>query len=193
VELIDKLNLDSFRLGKVKMNIHDMEPVMRGSNLLSLDLSAVRFADAAGHGKATPNGLFAEEICQLARYAGESEQVDSFGLYGCNPSLDSRNQTAQLSAQIIWYFIDGFYNRKNDFPKEGDAGYLKYTIHFKENQYEMNFWKSKKTDRWWMEVPTGGKRNKKKFHIIPCTYEDYQMACTEELPDRWIKTYQKLS
>ncbi len=58
----------------------------------------------------------------------------------------------------------------------------------------MNFWKSKKSDRWWMEVPVSrSKRNQKKFHIIPCSYHDYQLACSEEVPERWMKTYAKLS
>jgi hypothetical protein len=137
--------------------------------------------------------LFAEEACQLARYAGQSDLVDSFGIYGCNTSLDVREQSAQLAAHIAWYFIDGVYSRQQDQPKENDDDYIKYTIHFKENQYEMSFWKSKKTEHWWMEVPAGSKtRNQKKFHLIPCSYNDYQMACREELPERWIKAYHKL-
>ena len=30
--------------------------------------------------------------------------------------LISNGQTAMLLAQMVWYFIDGFYNRKKDFP-----------------------------------------------------------------------------
>ncbi|MEO6168938.1 MAG: formimidoylglutamase [Chitinophagales bacterium] len=194
VELLDKLHFDSYRLGKVKSAIEEMEPVLRGTNLFSFDMSVIRYSDSPGNRNATPNGLFAEEACQLASYAGQGEKVDSFGIYGCNPSVDVRGQSVQLAADIIWYFLNGFYNRKNDYPKEDDPDYVKFTIHFKENKYEMNFWKSKKTDRWWMEVPGGNKpRNQKKFHLLPCSYNDYQMACREELPERWIKAYQKLS
>jgi arginase family enzyme len=194
VELLNKLQFESHRLGKVRADLVETEPVLRGTNLLSFDMSAIRFCDAPGHGKATPNGLFAEEACQLARYAGQGDVIDSFGIYGCNPTLDSRNQTSQLAASIIWYFIDGFNSRKNDYPAEEDAEYTKYTIHFRENKYEMNFWKSKKTDRWWMEVPSGNMAgNHKKFHLLPCSYKDYQMACQEELPERWIKAFNKIS
>lgn len=194
IELIEKLHFDGYRLGKVRSDLSEIEPVLRSTNLFSLDMSAIRFADSPGNRSSTANGLFAEEICQLARYAGQSDVVDSFGIYGCNPSVDVRDQSLQLAAYIIWYFIDGFYNRANDYPREGDGDYTKYTIHFKENKYEMNFWKSKISDHWWMEVPAGTKqRNQKKFHLIPCTYNDYQMACREELPERWIKAYEKLS
>lgn len=194
VELLDKLHFDSFRLGKVRSAIDEMEPVLRNSNLFSFDMSVVRLSDAPGNRCAGPNGLFAEEACQLASYAGQSEMVDSFGLYGCNPSVDQGNQSAQLAADIIWYFMNGFYNRKHDFPSDEDPDYVKFTIHFKENKYELNFWKSKKSDRWWMEVPAANKqRNQKKFHLLPCSYSDYQMACREELPERWIRAYQKFS
>ena len=88
----------------------------------------------------------------------------------------------------------GVFNWKNDFPKDHDENYLKYTVQFRENKYEMNFWKSKISDRWWLEVPTASKpRNQKKFHIVPCSYNDYLLACKEEVPERWLKAYQKLS
>jgi hypothetical protein len=32
-----------------------------------------------------------------------------------------------------------------------------------------------------------------KIHLYSCSYNDYQQACREELPERWIKAYQKLS
>ncbi len=194
IELLDKLHFDSYRLGKIRSGVDEMEPVLRGTNLFSFDMSVIRFSDSPGSRTASPNGLFAEEACQLASYAGQSDRLDSFGIYGCNPTVDVRGQSVQLAADIIWYFMNGYYHRKEDYPKEEDADYVKYTIHFKENKYEMNFWKSKKSDRWWMEVPSGNKpRNQKKFHLLPCSYNDYQMACREELPERWIRAYQKLS
>ncbi|MCY7410815.1 MAG: formimidoylglutamase [Chitinophagales bacterium] len=194
LETIDKMHFETYRLGKVRADIQDIEPVMRNTHLCSFDMNAIRFGDSPGNYNSSPNGLFGEEACQLARYAGQSEFLESFGLYGCNLAYDNRDQSVKLAAQIIWYFIDGFVNRKHDFPKEKDANYLKYTVQFKENKYEMNFWKSKISDRWWLEVPTASKpRNQKKFHIIPCSYNDYLMACKEEMPDRWLKAYQKLS
>ena len=157
-------------------------------------MSVIRLSDSPGSRSAGPNGLFAEEACQLASYAGQSDKLDSFGIYGCNPSVDAGRQSVQLAADIIWYFINGYGNRKNEYPKDDDVDYVKYTIHLKENKYDLNFWKSKKSDRWWMEVPAGNKpRNQKKSHLLPCSYNDYQMACKEELPERWIKAFQKLA
>lgn len=194
IELLDKLHFASYRLGKVKSAMEEIEPVLRGTNLFSMDMSVIRLSDSPGNRSAGPNGLFAEEACQLASYAGQSDRLDSFGVYGCNPSVDSTGQSVQLAADIIWYFINGHGNRKQEHPKDDDMDYIKYTIHLKENKYDLNFWKSKKTERWWMEVPAGNKpRNQKKFHLLPCSYNDYQMASREELPERWIKAFQKLA
>lgn len=194
LDVMEKLHFESYRLGRVRTDIYEMEPVLRGTHLCSFDLSSVRFADSPANYTASPNGLFGEEACQLSRYAGQSDSVDSFGLYGCNLAYDNRDQSTKLAAQVIWYFLDGVCSRKKDFPQEQDENYLKFTVQFKENKYEMNFWKSKMSDRWWMEVPViNSKRNHKKFHLVPCSYNDYQLACSEEVPDRWMKTYAKLS
>ena len=194
LEVMEKLHFESYRLGKVRADMFEMEPVLRSTNLCSFDLSAVRFADSPANYTASPNGLFGEEICQLARFAGQSETVDSFGLYGCNLAYDNRDQSVKLAAQVIWYFMDGVCNRRNDFPSAQDENYTRYTVQFKENKYEMNFWKSHKSDRWWMEVPTANtQRNQKKLQIVPCSYTDYQMACREEIPERWMKALAKLA
>jgi hypothetical protein len=45
-----------------------------------------------------------------------------------------------------------------------------------------------------MDVPyvSGSSTKYQRHHLVPCTYEDYQSATNEEMPDRWWKTFQKL-
>jgi hypothetical protein len=31
-----------------------------------------------------------------------------------------------------------------------------------------------------------------RHHMVPCSYSDYETACSDELPDNWWQTYQKL-
>lgn len=194
LETLDKLHFDLYRLGKLFDGTVEMEPVLRSTNMLSFDISAVRYSDAPGNRNATPNGLRGEDACQIARYAGLSEQMTSFGLYEINPMVDDREQTVQLAAQMVWYFADGFYSRRKEQPRDNDESFTKYIIHFRQNHYEMTFWKSVKSDMWWMEVPVGGRgRIRRKNKVLPCSYEDYQMASREELPERWLKAYHKLS
>ena len=127
INLIEKLNFDSIRLGNARANITHTEPILRNADMVSIDVSAARRPDAPGNNYASPNGFYGEEMCQLSRYAGMSDKLSSFGIYECNTTLDESGQTAELAAQMIWYFIDGFYNRKGDFPKcnKGSHAYKK--------------------------------------------------------------------
>jgi len=147
-----------------------------------------------GNANATPNGFTGSEACQLARYAGFNDKLSSIGFYEFNPAYDSNGQTAMLMAQMVWYFADGFYNRKKDFPLTPKTQFIIYKTSLKHDDHELVFVKSKKSDRWWMQVPypTAGSRNER-FHLVPCRYEDYKTAVSGEMPDLWWRTYQKLN
>jgi basic membrane lipoprotein Med (substrate-binding protein (PBP1-ABC) superfamily) len=102
--------------------------------------------------------------------------------------LDDKNQTAQLIAQMIWYFIEGVNFRIGEYPFGSKKNYLKYIVPIDDDV--INFYKSNKSNRWWMEIPD----NKfKKESLIPCTYEDYVEASNQSIPNRWWKTLKKLT
>jgi len=191
IGMLDALNFDCIRLGIVRQNIEEVEPVLRDADMLSIDVSAIRFADAPGRFGATPNGFSGEELCQITRYAGLSDKLTSLGIYEYNPHYDNNNQTSQLIAQMVWYFIEGYYSRRGDFPINM-SNFLKFTVKFEQYDHELIFWKSKVTERWWMELPYGDKKKYARHQMVPCSYADYEMACKDELPDRWMKVYNKL-
>jgi hypothetical protein len=139
---------------------------------------------------ATPNGLYAEEACQIMRYAGLSNRLSSLGIYQYNPAYDYRNQTAILMAQMIWYFVDGFYARKNDNPAENEEGFIKFIVDISDTEQELVFYKSKLSDRWWMQIHD---TKENKTHLISCSYNDYKQACSDELPDKWLKSLARFS
>src|SRR3989344_4931059 len=192
VELMDKLFFDTHRLGKIRKNIESVEPIVRNADLVSFDVSAIRQSDAPGNGNASPNGFYGEEACQITRYAGMSDKLTSIGFYEINPAFDANKQTAHLVAQMIWYFIDGFYNRKQDYPIVDKSEYTKYRVSIKDHEHEIVFYKSNKSDRWWMDVPYPVNHQIKfeRHHMVPCSYSDYETACSDELPDNWWQTYQ---
>ncbi|MDB5005048.1 MAG: arginase [Mucilaginibacter sp.] len=194
LRVMEKLYFDVHRLGNISGNIAVAEPTIRNANMVSFDISAIRSSDAAANANATPNGLYGEEACQICRYAGFNDKLTSIGFYEFNPAYDSNGQTAMLLSQMIWYFIDGVYNRKKDFPLHPKSQYLIYKTSLKHDDHELVFVKSKKSDRWWMQVPypTGGSKNER-FHLVPCRYEDYKTAVDGEMPDLWWRTYQKLT
>ncbi len=197
IELMEKLYFDIYRLGFVRKDLEEVEPIVRSADMLTFDMSSIRQSDAPASANASPNGFYGEEACQIVRYAGLSDKLTSIGFYELNPAFDKGEQTAHLLAQMIWYFIDGFYNRKNDIPylqgKEmGD--FIRYVVSVKDMNSPLVFLKSKKTDRWWMEVPfpDGGTTRFARQCLVPCSFKDYQAACKEEIPDKWWQVYQKL-
>ncbi|MCW3126722.1 MAG: hypothetical protein JWO03_2380 [Bacteroidetes bacterium] len=191
VAMLESLNFDCTRLGMVRQHIEEVEPILRDADMLSIDISAIRMADAPGHVNASPNGFTGEELCQITRYAGLSDKLTSISISEYNPHYDNHNQTSQLIAQMIWYFIEGYYNRKGDMPANMDK-FLKFTVKFEQHDHELIFWKSKVTERWWMELPYGDKKKYARHQMVPCSFSDYEMACKDELPDRWMKVYNKL-
>lgn len=194
VSLMKNLYFDIYRLGKIRENLEEAEPQTRNADMITFDVSSIRQSDAPGSALANPNGFFGEETCQIMRYAGLSDKLSSIGFYEYNPEFDVNGQTAKLLAQMIWYFIEGFYNRKNDHPHSDKTDYVKYTVSIKEHKDQLVFYKSKKSDRWWMDVPV--KKNFKnvyeRHHLVPCSYSDYEVACSDDIPDRWWQAYQKL-
>jgi formiminoglutamase len=194
LRMMDKLYFDVHRLGELTGNIAVAEPVIRNASMVSFDIGAIRSADAMGNANAGPNGFYGAEACQLSRYAGFNDKLSSIGFYEFNPAYDNNGQTAILVAQMVWYFIDGIYNRKRDFPLNPKSQYLVYKTSLKHDDHEVVFIKSKKSDRWWMQVPypAGGSKNER-FHLVPCQYDDYKTAVSGEMPDLWWRTYQKLN
>lgn len=190
--LLDDLFFDIYRLGLVKENIKLAEPIIRNADFLSFSMNAVAQAHSPANNTASPNGFSAEQACQLARYAGMNEKLSTFSLFDFNGKYPAAHNTADLMAQMIWYFVDGFYHRKGDFPIANKSTYIKYNINL-ENQ-DLIFYKSQKTDRWWMEIPYLAPAFKKyeKHLMLPCNYDDYLTASANEIPERWFQTFKKL-
>ena len=192
IDLMEKLYFEAYRLGEVKNNINIVEPVMRDANIVSLDLNSLRSSDVSLQQKFSPNGFDGQEICAIARYAGISNKVSSFGVFEYKPSKEG-NITEMLVAQILWYFIEGVNCRvKDDDFSEGD-NYHKYIV--MADDEELIFYKSNKTGRWWIEIPfLSNVNNKLKRHtLLPCMHDDYIEACNNKVPERWYKAYKKNS
>jgi arginase family enzyme len=195
VSLMSKLYFDVYRLGIIRSDIKLAEPLIRNSDIVSFDISAVRHSDAPANPHASPNGFFGDEACALCRYAGISDKVSSIGFYELNPELDINNQSSHLIAQMIWYFIEGYSHRKNDFPHLQKEDYLKYHTAIEEVDDGIVFYKSKKSGRWWMEVPLNSEQDEEKYKrhfMVPCSYEDYLSASKNHVPDRWWQVFKKL-
>lgn len=193
VSVLEKLYFEAFRVGQMRTNLQEMEPSIRHADLLSFDVTAIRASDAPGNRYAQPFGLTGEEACQICWYAGMNEKLSSAGFYGYHPEMDDRHQkTASVLATMVWYFIEGYYHRKNEQNFRGND-FIKYTVSMPAEPATISFYKSKMSEKWWLEVPNpNGRERYSRNSVIPCSYTDYQMATKGEVPERYISTLAKL-
>jgi hypothetical protein len=94
-----------------------------------------------------------------------------------------------LAAQLIWYFTEGFAQRYHEWPNGEDPEFMVYRITLRTAGYEIVFYRSKRSNRWWMDVPHPYEAQSL---LLGCSYTDYQSACNDELPERWWRAYQRL-
>lgn len=196
-KLMEELQFDMMRLGDLQgAGMIMAEPLLRWSDMVSVDVSSVRRSDAPANANASIHGLYGEQLCQLMRFAGMSDKVSSIGFYELNTALDSNGQTADLVAQALWHFVEGFFARMGDYPYKDVTNYRRYLVPLNNGRQEIVFYKSKKSDRWWVQVPCDIEENKDRYArhlLVPCTYEDYQQALENEVPGRWMKVLQRVN
>jgi formiminoglutamase len=190
LNFIDDSYYEAYRLGYVRANLKEMEPVLRDANLISFSLNAVKHSDAPGTKFSSPNGLYGDEACQLAFYAGHSNRIKSFGLFDVAYEIDFHSITAMLAAQIIWYFLEGLSNAIFEEPDTTPENFTKFLIHLSESDQHIAFYRSNLTNRWWMEISyPDNNRNL----LLSCSEADYELACQQDIPDRWLRTFQRIS
>lgn len=186
IDLIDKLYFESYRLGEVASNIALAEPILRDADIVSVDIHAVKSADMGYFSKFNPNGFDGREICALARYSGLSDKVSSFGIF----NIDTISAESLLITQILWYFVEGFNFRVNEYPYISKKTYFKYNVLLDDQ--ELVFYKSDVSDRWWIEIDQTIYKEGGRKVLFPCSYEDYISATNQVIPERWWKAIKKM-
>jgi len=194
IKLMEDLFFETYRVGTMRKDMEDVEPIVRNADMVSIDISSVRRGDAPGCPFSSANGFYGEEICQVSKYAGVSDKLSSFGIFEYDPMMDYNNQTSQLISHILWYFVEGFINRQSDTQFKNKQDYKQYSIAVSGSLSELVFYCSRKTGRWWVLVPMLNKeKNLTQNYFLPCSQKDYEMACEDKIPDRWWKAYNKFN
>ena len=193
LDLLDDLRFDRLRLGQLQDKIEAVEPLVRDADMVLIDMNCVRASDAPS--SPSPHGLYGEQLCKICNYAGMSDKLTSVCFCGNNTFNDLGGRTSHIIAHALYYFIEGYIWRKNDYPYEDDGNYIKFNVMLNNFEDEIVFYKSKKSDRWWVQVPCTGEMKKKymRHYIVPCLYSDYESAASGELPSKWLVAYNKLN
>jgi formiminoglutamase len=181
---------DCIRLGTARSSVQELEPIVRNADVMAFQLSALKASEAPGQHDPWPTGFFLEEACQIAWYGGMSDKLKAFGVHGFSTSGATGVATAQAAALVSWYFMDGFLRRKEDFPVTTE-GLTEYIVDQKQLDHQLTFWKSKRSGRWWVQVPVRTKADYERHRLIPCSYNDYKLATQNELPDRLFNAFKR--
>lgn len=193
MDLFDKLYFDVCRLGAFNADKKIAEPHLRNSDLLTIDFKSIRSSDSDPMSYDNVNGFRADEVCQLMKYAGVSDKMSCVFVSDVNPNHSK--SASNLLAQMIWYFCDGVAQRVGDFPIGSKINYKKFYVSIEDFGEDLIFYKSDKSERWWLEVkyPSGQESKYERHHLVPCDQKDYDLALKNEIPNLWWKTLQKLS
>jgi len=190
IALLEKLYFEGYRLGEIVNDLSVVEPILRDADLITLDVSAIKSAELSYINNNSPNGFDGREVCAISRYSGISNKACAFGIFEINDFSTSLS-ASMLIAQVLWYFIEGVNYRIDDGDLSSETDYKNYRVPV-DNEVLL-FKKSLKTQRWWIEIPFISEMNNKlKRHtLLPCTYQDYESACNQEIPERWFKARRK--
>lgn len=178
--LIKSQNLITLRLGEMRAYFAESEPYIRHADCCFFDLNSVRVSDAPGQPNPSTSGLTSEEACHLSRYAGQGGKLKLFWIYNYTPSHDERHVTADLVAQMLWYFCEGVEHRRDKLPID-KSKLQAYVVEFDKLDIPLTFYKSPLTDRWWV---TGSFDSDSQ--PMPCSMRDYETAKQGELSQRLL-------
>ncbi len=195
VSLMDKLYFDACRYGLLQDDIRDAEPYIRDADCVSFDLNVLKRQESPANPLARPTGFNAEQVCQLARYAGLSKEVDVVGFFEYYPFFERDNLSAQVVAEMVWCFLDAMRFRCDDHPLSvAGMEFKQYIVPFEEPEQDLVFYKCRQTDRWWMELPCSDEQRQRygRHCYLACTYHDYETATEGNKPHRWWNAVQRI-
>lgn len=175
-DVLEQLNFEDVRLGKVTDDLKVTEPLLRELDLLSVDMNVMQHSAFNNTLIKTPNGFNQREICGLMRYAGVSYSLKVLHIsnfFSFDNSVDNL-----LVAEMLWYYLEAKENNKAD----GDLA--TYRVQLEED--EVVFVYAKNSERWWIELQI-----EEVVRRIPCTEKDYQQTLKGSLPEKWLRFYKK--
>ena len=107
--------------------------------------------------------------------------ANTIGIYSYNYEQDISELTAKQISHMLWYLCDGIQKGKSEAPFEQHESFNEFKLMFAD--FETLFLQSKKTQRWWMQLPD------KSF--AACSDKDYATALNNEIPERWLRAAER--
>ncbi|NND32749.1 MAG: hypothetical protein HKN76_09175, partial [Saprospiraceae bacterium] len=159
-----------------------------------ISLNALKNQEAPSQNLTSPTGFTAEDLCQMAYYAGRSEMNEILSIYDYVRETHDNTLTVNLLATVIWYFMHGL-NLRTPMGLPVEADLQKFIIEHKIDGKKLTFLKDEREQKWWLSSPYFKANLTHSMPLISCDYYDYQLAANEQmLSDRligWFDLYEK--
>jgi len=177
---VDQHTLNSLSLGRLRSNINNIEPNIRDTETLYLNLNVVRASDTPSTIGSLPAGLTAEELCQIMKYVGTSNKLSSVFL-DANIKDNDAHQASNVLALAFWYLLEGLQMKINDHPTESND-FSGYIINGSTIQ-DIEFIRHNISQKWWIMLTDAHGQK----HYLPCSNDEYTQTIADEIPDRVLK------
>ncbi|MDR1405681.1 MAG: hypothetical protein LBI89_00565 [Prevotellaceae bacterium] len=189
IEWLHERAHETLRLGAFRDAPAEAEPLLREAHHAFFDMNVLRAADAPEIHHLSPNGMYAEELCQLAAYSGRSPNLQSFRLFNFAPTLSPEMLTAQAAAQVLWHLLEGIAVRHQTHIPRGTTHIQKIIVDAGDHGQALEFLHDTVTGYWWLRIPLLDSS----YRDIACLEEDYLCARRHEIPVRWLRYFQKFN
>lgn len=172
---------NALSLGKLRSFPAQLEPTLRDTQILHVNLDCMRFSDAPNTNGTLPSGLNAEELCQIMKYVGTADDLTAV-FFSCDIIADKYQPEASLIAESVWYFMEGVNMSLPDHPSKS-TDFSAFIVHSTSLDDDLEFLKHNQTSKWWLCHTSENQMR----HYLACSYDEYQMSVSEEVPDRLLK------
>ncbi len=167
-------------LGIIKNNVRQAEAHIRDKDAVIVDLRVLKRTEILDQHDCFPSGLTTETLCQLCRYAGFNPSLKILTIIGFN-CPDSLIQS-RIVSDLVWYFSEANSKKLNEVP---DKSVMKEIVVQSRNEEIYTFVKSETTGRIWLDLNDFNGNGKS--HYLPCTKEEFDEMCGQNIPDRIMK------
>ena len=176
------------RLAEVRYNHDQAEVILRSTDIVYFDISAIRYSDNVGCSTSATTGMTIEEACQIAKYAGASINLKGVVIGSYDANEDPQGITAQNIALILYYLCEGHLLKLSEGHYQQDDqswAFSTYTVVPDELDTEIVFTENTVSGRWWIKSTNEDGTDA----LIPCTKEDYELACNNVISDKLSKAF----
>jgi len=176
------------RLADVRYNHDQAEVLLRSTDIVYFDISAIRYSDNVGCSTSAPTGMTIEEACQIAKYIGASINLKGVIIASYDANEDPLGITAQNIALILYYLCEGHLLKLSECHHQKDdknRAFSTYTVVPDQLDTEIVFTENTVSGRWWIKSTNEDGSDA----LIPCTKEDYELACNNIISDKLSKAF----